>query len=135
MYSQSSQNDNYVTNRSQLRENSLRTTSEFRMELMEGSPSKISVRNDIQYHSVWWENLFLISSYIIISYNELLALSFPSFDLTRSFQDFVDPHGWVVSYLLTLFLHSSSQNRSFSQIPFGMSRKVRQSVVDGLSGF
>jgi len=33
---------------SQLRENSLRTTSAFRMELTEGPPSKISVRNDIQ---------------------------------------------------------------------------------------
>jgi len=31
----------------------------------------------------------------------------------------VDPHGRVVSYLLTLFLRSSSQNRSFSRIPFG----------------
>jgi hypothetical protein len=31
----------------------------------------------------------------------------------------VDPHGRVVSYLLTLFLRTSSQNRSFSRIPFG----------------
>ena len=65
------------------------------MVLMQGSPRMISVRNDILYHSVWGENLFLISSCIILSYNELLALSFPSFDLTRSFQDFLDPQGRV----------------------------------------
>jgi len=41
--------------------------------------------------------------------------SFPSFNLTRSFYDFVDlrncvdPRGRVVSYLLTLILRSSSQ--------------------------
>jgi len=33
---------------SQLRENSLRTMSEFLMELMEGAPGKISVGNDVQ---------------------------------------------------------------------------------------
>jgi hypothetical protein len=48
------------------------------------------------------------------------TLSFLTFGLTRSFQDFVDrrncavPHSRVVSYLLTLFLRSSSQNHSFS---------------------
>jgi len=42
------------------------------------------------------------------------TLSFPTFGLTRSIGDFmypcnfVDPHGRVVSYLLTLFLRSSS---------------------------
>jgi len=61
--------------------------------------------------------------------------------LTRSFRNFVDPHnrvdphGRVVSYLLTLFLRSSNQNRSFSRIPIGMPREVRQSVDDGLSAF
>ena len=62
---------------------------------------------------------------ILSSYNEIHNLSFPTFDLTRSFRDFVDPHncvdphGRVVSHLLTLFLRSSSQNRSFSQVLFG----------------
>ena len=43
------------------------------------------------------------------------TLSFPSFDLTHTFYDFldlrncVDPRGRVVSYLLTLILRSSSQ--------------------------
>jgi len=53
---------------------------------------------------------------ILLSYNEIHNLTFPTFDLTR---DFVDPHSRVVSHLLTLFLRSSSQNRSFSRIPFG----------------
>jgi hypothetical protein len=62
---------------------------------------------------------------ILLSHNEIHNLSFPTFDLTRSFRDFVDPrncvgpHGRVASHLLTLFLSSSSQNRSFSQLPFG----------------
>jgi hypothetical protein len=62
---------------------------------------------------------------ILLSYNEIHNLSFPTFDLTRSFRDFVDPrncvypHGRVVSHLLTLFLLSSSQNRCFSRIPIG----------------
>ena len=61
-------------------------------------------------------------SQIIFSYNESHTLSFPSFHPTHSFRDIVDPsncvapHGRVVSYLLTLFLCSSSQNRSFSRI-------------------
>ena len=36
------------------------------------------------------------------------TLSFPSLGLPRSFRDFVDPHGQVVSYLLTFFLRCSS---------------------------
>ena len=56
---------------------------------------------------------------ILLSYNEINNLSFPTFDLTCSFRDFVDPHSWVVSHLLTLFLRSSSQNSSFSRILFG----------------
>jgi len=61
--------------------------------------------------------------------------------LTRSFRDFVDPHncvdshGRVVSYLLTLFLRFSNQNRSFSRIPIGMPAEVQRSVDDGLSAF
>jgi len=47
----------------------------------------------------------------------------------------VDPHSRVVSYLLTLFLPSSSQNRSFSRIPFGLPWEVRRSVDDELSAF
>jgi len=36
----------------------------------------------------------------------------------------VDPQQWVVSYLLTWFLRSLVQNRSFSWIPFGCSMGV-----------
>ena len=83
----------------------------------------------------------LISSHLISSYNELHTLLFPAFVLTRSVRDPVDPrncvnpHGRVVSHLLTLFLRASSQNRSLSRIPFGMPQDVRQSVDDGLSAF
>jgi len=51
-----------------------------------------------------------ISSYHTM---KIHTLSFPTFGLTRSVRDFVDPrncvdpHGWVVSYLLT-FLRSLS---------------------------
>ena len=57
---------------------------------------------------------FAVSSRSVGPY-EIHTLSFPSFDLTHSFYDFVDlrncvdPRGRVVSYLLTLILHSSSQ--------------------------
>ena len=74
-----------------------------------------------------------ILSCIFISFNESHTLSFPTFDLTHSFRDFVDPHGQVVSYLLTLFLRSSRQNRSFSLIPCGMLREVRWRIDDGIS--
>jgi len=37
-------------------------------------------------------------------------LSFPRCCLTHTVRDFVDPHSCVVSYLLTIFLHSSSWN-------------------------
>jgi len=73
--------------------------------------------------------------YIILSYNESHTLSFASFDLNRSLRDFVDPHGQVVSYLLTLFLRSSSQNRSFSRITIAMLREVQPSVDNGLFAF
>jgi len=59
-------------------------------------------------------------SHIILSYDESHTPSFPSFDPTPSFGDIVDPsncvdpHGRVLSYLLTLFLLSSSQNHSVS---------------------
>jgi len=68
----------------------------------------------------------IISSHLISLYNELHTTSFASFNLTCSVQHFVDPrccvdpHSRVVSYILTLFLRSSSQNRSFSRIPCGM---------------
>jgi len=53
------------------------------------------------------------------------TLSFPTFGLTHSVQNFVDPCNCVdlqrqaVSYLLTQFLPSSNQNCPFSWIPFG----------------
>jgi hypothetical protein len=55
---------------------------------------------------------------------------FPSLDITRSVRHLmhphnsVHPHHLVVSYLIALFLHSSSQNCSFSLIPFGISQEV-----------
>jgi hypothetical protein len=67
-----------------------------------------------------------ISYHLISLYNELHTPSFASFDLTRSVPPFVDPrrcvdpHSRVVSYLLILFIRSSSQNRSVSRNPFGM---------------
>ena len=69
---------------------------------------------------------------IILSYNESHTLSVPFFDITRSFWDFVDPHGRVASCRLTLFLHSSSKTRFVSWIPIGMPREVQGSVDDGL---
>jgi len=65
-------------------------------------------------------HLIFISSYHT---TKIPTLSFPTFALTRSFRDFVDPrnsvdpHGQVVSYLLTVFLRSSSWNCIFSGIP------------------
>ena len=41
----------------------------------------------------------------------------------------VDTHSRVVSYLLTLFLPSLSQNFAFSLIPFGKLQEVRRSVT------
>jgi len=49
-------------------------------------------------------HLISISSYLTM---QIHTLSFPTFGLTCSFQDFVDPHGQVVPYLLTV-LHSST---------------------------
>jgi len=43
---------------------------------------------------------------ILLLHNEIHNPSFPTFDLTHSFRDFVHPHGWVVSHLLTLFLRA-----------------------------
>ena len=43
---------------------------------------------------------------------------FPTFKLTRSVWDFMDPHDQVVSNLLTFFLRSSSYNPSPSQLLF-----------------
>ena len=57
----------------------------------------------------------------IIALYEIHTVSFPSFDLTRSFQDFVDPRncvnprGRVISKLLTLIICSSSQVDSSSR--------------------
>jgi len=47
----------------------------------------------------------------------------------------MDPHGRVAWDRLTLFLHSSSLNCSFSVIPFGMLWEVQRSVDHGLSAF
>jgi hypothetical protein len=43
----------------------------------------------------------------------------------------VDPHGRIVSYHLTLFLYTSSQNRSLSWIPFRTPWEVWWSVMMG----
>jgi len=61
-------------------------------------------------------HLISISSYHTM---KIHTLSFPTFGLTRSVRDFMDAQHRVVSYLLTRFLRSSNQNRSFSM---GMSR-------------
>jgi len=59
-----------------------------------------------------------------MSLYEIHTLFFPCFDHTWSFHDVVDPHNWadphglVVSYLLTHILRSSSQNQSIWSIPF-----------------
>jgi len=62
------------------------------------------------------QHLISISSYHTM---KIHTLSFPTFGLTRSFCDVdpckcVDPQRWVVSCLLTRFLHSLNQNGSFS---------------------
>ena len=72
-------------------------------------------------------HLISISSYHTI---KIHTLSFPTFSLTCSFRDYMDPHNWmdpqrrVVSSLLTWFLRSLNQNRSVSEIPFGCSMGV-----------
>jgi len=58
------------------------------------------------------------------------TLSFPTFGLTRSVRDFVDPQRRVVSYHLTWFLRSSNQNRSFSWSPFGCPMGVSRCSSD-----
>jgi len=80
----------------------------------------------------------LISSYHTMNYTHLLSNLFISLALPRLLVDprnCVGPHSRVVSYLLTLFLCSSSQNCFFSRIPFGMPWEVRPSVEDELSAF
>jgi len=76
-----------------------------------------------QYHSLRcispFDRRFAVSSRFVGLY-EIHTVSFPSFELTRSFYDFVnlrhcvDPRGRVVSYLHTFILHSSSQVDSWS---------------------
>ena len=60
-------------------------------------------------------------------------LSCPTFGLTRSFRDFIDPRNWVdlhgrvVSYLLTFFLRPSSLlhcNPDASVYPMNPSRRM-----------
>jgi len=76
-----------------------------------------------------YRRLHPILSLIILLYNELRTPSFPSFDFTCSFWDVVelhncmDPHGRVVSYYLTLFPCSLSQNNSFWQNPIGCGKR------------
>jgi len=62
-------------------------------------------------------HLLSISSYHTMT---IPTLCFPTFGLTCSVQDFLDPYNYVdpqrqvVSYLLTQFIPSSKQNRYFS---------------------
>ena len=56
---------------------------------------------------------FAVSSRSVGLY-KIHTLSLRSFDLTRSFHNFVEPCGRVVSYLLTLILRSSSHVNSWS---------------------
>ena len=65
------------------------------------------------------------------------TVSFPTFGLTHSIQDFMEPHnsmnphGREVSYLLTLFLSSLSPNSSVSQIPFGSRNRCGGWLIAG----
>jgi len=68
-----------------------------------------------------------ISSYHTM---EIHTLSFPTFGLTRTVRDFVDPWRQVVSHLLTRFLPSSHWNRSFSWIQFICSVGVSRGSSD-----
>jgi len=80
-------------------------------------------RTDIQWKSRWtewwgvyvWDTPGQIDDLIIIQ--SMRTLCFPECGHGSSSQDFVDRHGRVVSYLLTHFLHSLSQNCSSSGIP------------------
>jgi len=47
---------------------------------------------------------------------KIRTMWFPTFRLTRSFRDFMDPHGWVVSYLLTLCLLAPSFHHNGLQV-------------------
>jgi len=49
---------------------------------------------------------------------QIHTLHFPTFGLTRSVQDSVDPQCQVVSYFVTQFVCCSNYNCSFSIIPF-----------------
>jgi len=60
-------------------------------------------------------HLIFISSYHTTI---LHTVSSPKCILTCSFQDFADLNGQMLSYHLSLFLHTVEQNRSFSQIAF-----------------
>ena len=64
--------------------------------------------------------VYIISSHIVLLYNNLHTLSFSSFDPTYLFRDFVDPQSQIVSNHLTLSLLFSNQNCSCGQIHFGM---------------
>jgi len=69
-----------------------------------------------------WHHLIPMYSYHTM---KIHTLSFPTFVLTRSVQDFmdrhncVDPQRQVVLYHVTRFVHSSNQNCSCWWIPFG----------------
>ena len=79
-------------------------------------------------------HLISISLYYTI---KIHTLSFPTFGLTRSVQDFLDPCNCmdpqhrVVSYLLTQFLRSSNQNCTFSLIPFGYCERCGRELMVG----
>jgi len=65
------------------------------------------------------------------------TLSFPTFGLTRSFRDFMDPcncmdpHGRVVLKFLTISLRCSSQTSFFSWIPFGCCERCSRVLIVG----
>jgi hypothetical protein len=73
-------------------------------------------------------HLIFISSYHTM---RIHTLSFPTFGLTRSVRNFVDPQRQVVSYLLTRSLRSSNQNRSFSWILFGCRERCGRVLIVG----
>jgi hypothetical protein len=82
--------------------------------------------------------LYLISYHLIIQRTThfifLICGSHSLFPrLHVDLRNCVDPRSRIVSYLLTLFLRSASQNLSLSRIPFWMLRGLWRSVDEGLS--
>ena len=73
-------------------------------------------------------HLISISSYHSMTIH---TLSFPTLVLTHSVRDFMDPQSQVVWYVLTQYLCSSNQKRSFWWIPFGFHKRCGRVLMVG----